>query len=66
MNDEKTICFRCSIAEVSECGQYLIITVGQSGKDLVYFAHLPKDGKILRKLDLIPIDEDGDASYDVR
>lgn len=66
MNEEKTICFRCSSAQVSECGRFLIIFVSFNSNDMVYFAPLPESDEKLDELTLIPIDKQGDASFDVR
>lgn len=59
--------FRCRSGTVSDCGDYLILTVIKDCRDnLVFFANLKKAGEIRSKLPITPIVTKFEADYDVR
>lgn len=67
-NGEKTyLVSNCRSGTVSDCGNYLILTVIKDCRDnLVFFANLQKAGEIRGKLPITPIVTKFEADYDVR
>lgn len=67
VNKVRIICFLYRSGTVSDCGNYLILTVIKDCRDnLVFFANLQKTGEIRGKLSITPIVTKFESDYDVR